>query len=194
MMVVHPVQLCDVLMRLLPERNRFYIKISETFLRRVDHKFLSFNGEELGVQPLRDTVPRQRQSSVSVLHIIGILKFDNSTVWFNQSLIGKDFVDLIVSVRMRATKIISLTNRLLKLERIDHRGCNVTCEDGLNFFVHAFDDEVHSVEHLHHHHPFSSNSNVLVDKIHHHSWTQDCDFGADLTDFLLTNVLCPQSS
>ena len=114
--------------------------------------------------------------------------------------VGLDFgqrekllVELLKVVGVRASKIVRFAHGLLSFNGVENSQSHIVGEYRLDLGIHAFDNEVHSVEHFHLNTPLGSDVSVWVDVVHHHGWSQDSHVWECLFDLLLTNPLGPQS-
>jgi len=98
-------------------------------------------------------------------------------------------VNLLVSVLVRTSKIVRLANSLFHFKTVHSSKGNIRGVNWGDLSVHAINLPVHTIEHLHLHHPFTSQSGGLMQQVDHHSGTKNSHIGVDSLNFLLTNPL-----
>ena len=94
-------------------------------------------------------------------------------------------VQIIIIIDMWTTKLICLSDSIVLLDTVVDCKSNIIGEGWLDFTIHSFDYEIHSIEHFHLHTPFRGNSWIWVKWIKHIGWSQDSSFWVDFSDFLL---------
>ena len=180
-------------MRLVSERDWLDAQLLEAFVLWVHHQILRLKGHELGSQPRLEELLVRRGVPRVLLVSVGVLILDSNRVWLDFSQTEELLVDVFIGVDVRASQVVTLAHRFLRLDAVVDGESNIICKDRLNFSISSFYDEVHPVEELHLHAPLGSDRWVRVNHIEHVSRSQDGHVRERLLDFLLSNPLGSQS-
>ena len=165
--VVKPVDVVDELVRLCTEANRFDVQVGEAEVVRVHAQVLRLDSEELGRQPRAEPLAVERLIPGHVVVVIGVLERHSRHIRLDLANVEEHLVDLLVSVRMRPTQVVALTDCLFTLQAIKDGKSNISCEDRLHIGIHALNLPHQSVEHLHVHAPLGGDCNIWIQNLKH---------------------------
>ena len=173
---------------------RFDSKMLKSKILRVTNKVLRFNCHEFGVEPLFEDLLDRRLIPLILLILICLFQRNNNRVWFYFCKVKEMFVNFFVSVNMRTSEIVCFPNSFFSFNTIVNCKSHIIGHNWLDLAIHAFDHEVHSVEHLHLHAPLGSDCGDRVEVVEHVSRSNNGHVREDLLHFLLTDPLSSQTS
>ena len=178
-------------MRLVSEADWPDTEFGKALVVRVYDQVLVLQRHELGSKPGLHKFLVGRDNPRVRLVPVRVLKLNPDAVGFDLGQSEELLIDVLIRVSVRSTQIVDLAHALLHLNCIEHSEGDVVREARLHFSVGAFDDEIHSVEHLHLHAPLADDRRVRVQGTEHVSRPKDRNIRERFFDFLLTDPLRP---
>jgi hypothetical protein len=148
---------------LLAEGDRLNVQVCEALCLRVNNEVLRFSCHELWEEPCAEQLTVERLPPFVMIVLKSILILDYSSVRLYSSRVEELFVDFLIGVDMGTTELVSLPNSFFHFQAVEDGKSNIINEDRLDLAIHAFDEPIHSVEHLHLHAPFTSEGRIVVE-------------------------------
>ena len=143
----------------------FYVKIGEALILGVADKFLRFNCHKLRVEPCSKHLSVERLPPAIMIVFISVFKFNCCCVWFDLSNVEEHFVDFLVGVNVRSTKIVGLSYGFLHFKTVHDCKGDISNVDRLHFGIHSLNLPVHTIKHFHLHAPLGGDSLILMQEV-----------------------------
>lgn len=194
MSVVKPVDFLNKFVGFCTKANWLDMEISEALVLRIANQLLCFNCHELGVKPSSKHLSIERLIPSVMIVFVSLFKFDCCSVWFDLSDIEEHLVYFLISVCVRSTEVVRLSDCFFHLNAVHNCKCDISDVNGLYLCVHAFNLPIHSVEHFDLHAPLCCDRWVLVQKINDISGSNNCNIWEDCLYFLFTYPFGSQAS
>ena len=150
---MQPGDLLNEFVSLMSETDWLNAKVFETLVCWVYLERLRLDGHEFGGQPSGEELLIWARPPWILFVLVGKLKWNFNAVWLDLRKVEELLIYILIGVHMWSTKIVCLSDGLLHFETVEDGERDIVGEDWLNGGVHALDDEVHSIEHLHLHTP-----------------------------------------
>ena len=167
MWVIKPVDIVYILVCFCSEADWFDMQICKSFVFRITYEFLSFDCHVLRVNPRTEHLSVKRRPPWSVHHFVCIFEFYYWCIWLDLCYVKEHFIDFLIGVNMRTSKIVRLTNWFFHSYSVQNSKSNIVGINRLNFCIHTIDSPVHAIVGLQLHTPFARNSGVLFYQVHH---------------------------